>query len=208
MTSDYNDDRLRRLYARLQARRSSSDAAPATAVEEIQVLAEGTYAGADRAQKLEAVLSDPRTAAEFQFFLDLAQQQPHSRTWMKPWLAAAASVIMLVTATLVWRATQPVTNDPLRSAAADFLAAPAAGATVSATTPFVWKRIPTAESYQYELIDEQGNLVHEAVTRDTSLTLPATAPVGTDVAFRWWVTARLQAGTDSVSSPRAVTFRR
>ena len=208
MTAEFNDDRLRRLYATLLARRASSGAAPEMAVEEIHALAAGTYEGEDRAEKLEAVLSDPRTAAEFQFFLDIAQHQPRSAAHMQRWLAAAASVTILISATLVWRALQPAAPGPARSTDADFLVAPSAGASVSRAAAFVWHRVAESESYHFELIDEQGNLVHEAITRDTTQNVPATANLGSSATFRWWVTARLRAGTDNTTPPRAVTFRR
>ncbi len=208
MRTEYDDDRLRRLYASLLTRRASSGAAPDIAVELIQALADGTYEGDDRAEKLDTALRDPRTAAEFQFFLDIARQRPRSAARMQTWLAAAASVLILLSATLVWRAMQPSSPGPARGATADFLVAPPAGATISPATTFVWNRVPESESYRFELIDEQGNLVHEAITRDTSLTVPATAEFGSAATFRWWVTARLRAGTDSTSPARAVTFRR
>ena len=54
---------------------------------------------------------------------------------------------------------------------------------------FVWRPTPEAARYTFELLTADGALLHEAVTVDTTLALPATVTLTPDAEYRWLVRA-------------------
>ncbi len=204
--TETGEDRLRAAYTKLLARRARETDPPDIPVERVQALAAGEYREDDRAEQLEAVLADARTAAEFEFFRELTRQRPAPRHWLPTWLTAAAAIIVVFGAALIWRATHPVAPDVMRSAGDDFLLAPAADARITAAARFTWQRVSGAETYRLQLIDEEGMAVLDSTVTDTLLVLPAGGKVVTG-SYRWWVTARLRDGTDRSTPARHVTLQ-
>lgn len=54
---------------------------------------------------------------------------------------------------------------------------------------FLWHAVPGASRYSFELLDADGNLLHEAAVTDTSLVLPAEVPLAAGTDHRWIVRA-------------------
>jgi hypothetical protein len=164
-----DDVKLRTAYAALLERRAAAVSSPDVPIETVQALAEGRYTGSDRVELLETILSDAGTAAEFQFFMDLARERPAAPD-RRGWLAAAAIFTLSLGVAVFWQATRPPPPEPLRGDAAEILIAPAAGATAQTGASFTWRSVAGAEDYRFELIAEDGTAVHEAATTDTTLT--------------------------------------
>ena len=204
MTKRVSDEQLRGAYALLMQRRAASGLPPAIPVEEVQALAEGTYVGADRDARLDVVLSDPRTAAEFEFFLDLAREQPTARRALPRWLPVAASIVMTVGVLAVWRASvRPVGDEPLRGGATVVeLLRPAVGDAIEPGTLFSWHPVASASDYLLDVIDEEGNSLLSASTIDTTYLMPADLMLAPGMEYRWWVVARLLDGTEVRAEPR------
>ncbi len=198
-----NENDWKQVYARLLSRRSA-DSSPDVPVELVQALAEGRYAGRDRAYLLDRVLAHPDTAAEFQFFADLARERPATPTWRSSaWLAAAAAVLTLIAGGLVVRQWSLPPADVLRSQTADpQLIQPAIGARVQAGSRFVWHAFPQAVSYRFELVDEDADVVARAITRDTTFVLPPDTRLVSGRDYVWWVTALLEGGSERRANPR------
>lgn len=209
------DERLKSAYASMLARRSASHAPPDIPVETVQALAAGTYRGADRDELLDVTLADARTAAEFEFFLDLAREKPSSvtdrslplrrRSIQRPWMAAAAMLVIVVGTVGVWRAVSSPTADPLRSDES-ILIEPAANASIDASSTFVWRRVSDARDYHFELVAADGSVVHQAVTSDTTLLLPMEINIGPGT-YVWWVTTLMRDGSQNRSPSRQVLLR-
>ena len=82
--------------------------------------------------------------------------------------------------------------------------APAEEIAAGARPVFVWRAVPGAARYRFELLDVDGNLLHEAVTTDTSVVLPESVTLDADVEHRWIVRATDQLGVQLGSAVRAL----
>lgn len=206
MTRLVSDERLRKAYADVLARRTADPAVPDVPVEVIHALAEGRYDGADRNAKLEAVLAHPKTAAEFQFFLDLARERPAESVRRIPrWLQLAAALVLVAGATLLLPRAFREDREPVRGAGADVeLVIPVDRGALAPGSRVVWRPAAGAESYRIELVDADGNVVFMAEGGDTSAVLPDSTHIVADRGYQVWVTARLGDGTEVRSSPHNV----
>ncbi len=198
-----NDETLRTAYTTLRGRRAA-EAPPDIDIEIIRSLAEGTYDRNDRDALLDRVLAHPATAREFAFLAEIARARPKARTLH--WLAAAASVALVVTAGLfVRQAIRPATDVMRSSGSVPQLVSPPAEETVAAGSRFVWNRYANANAYRFEMIDAEGDLVTQASTLDTAWVLPVATTIETGASYVWWVTAVLEDGTERRARPRRVT---
>jgi hypothetical protein len=197
VTDGIDADRLRKAYARLLEARAASGNPPDFPVEEVQALAEGTHAGTDREARLDAILADPRTADEFQFFLDLARDRPAARRAPPHWLPIAASLVIATGVLGLWRTLGTGTEEPLRGLDPTVqLIAPAGGAAIEPGTVFVWHPVENASDYRLEVMDEEGNSLVSVLTIDTTYLMPVSHPPAPGIRYRWWVVARLHDGTE------------
>ncbi|HSG48513.1 MAG TPA: hypothetical protein VLA43_11910, partial [Longimicrobiales bacterium] len=131
-------------------------------------------------------------------------------------LAAAASVVLLVSAPLVWYGTAHHTGlEPaLRRSF------PGPGPTVETRLPavdgelpagtplrFVWSNAGEGSTFRLTLLDQAGNLVWTIDTGDTAATAPENLPlVGGETLF-WYVDALSPDGRSSTSGPRSFRLR-
>lgn len=121
-----------------------------------------------------------------------------------PWppLAAAATVVVLLGANLVWqRVSRPAPADPepMRSAPGVVVASAVAavapvGAVPQPPVALTWRAVAGAERYRAELLDSAGTALHAADTRDTVLLLPARLRLTPGAEYQWWVRAELRDG--------------
>ena len=84
------------------------------------------------------------------------------------------------------------------------LVTPRDGATADGGVTFVWRRIAGA-TYEVEVYSAGGALVVQRETADSALSLMAGAIPRGD--YRWWVTARLDDGTQVGSGTRRLEVR-
>jgi len=124
-----------------------------------------------------------------------------------PWLALAASVLLLVGGVTLWR-TAGLRDDVLRGGDDRVtLVAPIGTVPAAAAERLVWRAVPGATSFEIEVIDGGGAVVFGAGTPDTTATVPSgTLRLG--VEYRWRVTAVLTNGTRRPSAAAPLVISR
>ncbi|MCC7054271.1 MAG: hypothetical protein IT355_13475 [Gemmatimonadaceae bacterium] len=207
-----NDDTLRREFASLSM---PPDQQPTAG--EIVDLVDGTGDERQRLDTLDRLMATPDGAAELAMVRALRQGLAEDvgtsvpivptagrvRRWWRPAaLAAAAVVAVVVSARAIGdRDAARV----LRSADASItLVTPRDGATADGGVTFVWQRIADA-TYEVEVYSAGGVPVVQRETADSTLSLAAGAVPRGD--YRWWVTARLDDGTQVRSRTRRLGVR-
>lgn len=130
-------------------------------------------------------------------------------TWIRPprvWVPAAAAVLVALllvrpfgflgdgdhSVRMRGTDTAPMTLSPV-------------GDLTGAPDRFVWRSSPNAARYRFRLFDASARLVHESVTDDTTLVLPASL-LRDLTAGTWMVVAQDRKGAENQVSPPA-TFR-
>ncbi|MHB1224519.1 MAG: hypothetical protein ACYC2G_10840 [Gemmatimonadaceae bacterium] len=73
----------------------------------------------------------------------------------------------------------------------------------SAST-FAWRAVAGATRYEFELLDADGEPLHQSTTPDTVLTLPATVTLEPGVEYRWLVRAVTASGGQRSSPARSL----
>ena len=66
--------------------------------------------------------------------------------------------------------------------------------TLETAPEFRWAALEPGIKYQFELADESGRTLHEALVDATSFTLPATVRIGEGVIYTWKISARMSDG--------------
>lgn len=195
---------LKRLYQLALLRRGTSPR-PDLPVDVVHQLASGGYSGPDRLALLDRVLADPGLAAELDFFSELASAQSHpgrpregrplqpAGPWPRRLLALAATIAVVASTTLLWRASRPAPPDVVRGD----------GTTVTLVLPapafapgaaLAWRPVEGAASYRLEVIDAAGHSVIAAAPAETVFVVPADAVLTPGASYSWWVTAVLADG--------------
>lgn len=131
-------------------------------------------------------------------------------------LAAAASVVLLVSAPLIWYGTAHHTGlEPaLRRSF------PGPGPTVETRLPamdgelpagaplrFVWSNAGEGSTFRLTLLDQAGNLVWTIDTGDTAAAAPENLPLVAGETYFWYVDALSPDGRSSTSGPRSFRLR-
>lgn len=206
-----DDARLHQAFDRLeQARKRSAARRDDTPVETVQALAAGTYIGSDKEALLDRVLSDPHTADEFRFFMDLERSRPvqHARQpfrWSRVLLAATTlGAVALGTVLVRSGGEEPLRGgDSGEGVSAHVPVAAAPGAEVS----LAWRPVDGATGYDVEVFSVGGLSIAAGRAADTVFTVRLPAEVSTDL--QWRVSARLPDGTvrRSATQPLPVTRR-
>lgn len=197
-----NDDELQRAYLR---------AAPQSPLgehpdpERIADLVRGSGREADRLELLEHVMQCPTCRSELDLLRAASEGARAADTARFParWAALAAAAVLLigVSAVVLTRARPPVAPDVYRGQRpAIALLAPSAGATVSQPVHLTWQRIADARSYRVELLSEHGDMIAAWNTADTALAIPDSVRLTARQSYDVWVRATLGDRTD-VSSP-------
>ena len=193
---------MREIYERVLADRAARGVTNDVPVEDILAVVERRGSEEHRAAILNRLLATPDGRRE----LDLvraavrASRPPRSVRFRIP-LAIAATLAIALLGRAILR-DEP-DDDTLRSGAtpaAISLLAPQEDMVLSDSTRFTWTRVPTATSYQPELIDDSGIVVWTQTTPDTTLSLPAGITLTPGRTYRWRVLARTEAGEVSSTS--------
>ena len=121
-------------------------------------------------------------------------------------LALAASLILVVTVGQRLRSPQGADVERGTADGVTLLGPPPEIAAGTSPT-FAWKPVPGAQSYELEVLDEQGALVWGAKTSETSVTLsdPRLLPPGK--SYRWWVRTTTTSGNQRASALRSLRIR-
>jgi hypothetical protein len=163
----------------------------------------------ERMATLEHVMSCPACHREYEWLAAVdraageagAGAAPRRPWWRGAPLALAASLVAVVGAGLLFRASAGGGGEPVRGEAGDIaLVAPAAGAAVAGPATFAWHSLPQASAYVLEIQRADGGVARSDTTADTTLALPAAALPPAE--YRWWV----REVTDG-SEPRSSAFR-
>jgi hypothetical protein len=123
-------------------------------------------------------------------------------------MALAASVALVATAVLVWRAVQPDPADVIRGGSPVVtLVGPAEDAALSLPVELVWRSVGEDARYVVELLDADGAVVMTETIADTALVLSeatSSIPAGT---YTWLVVAGTRDAGQVRSTPRRLRIQ-
>lgn len=195
------DEQLRQTYARVLAERAGRG--DCVAPEDLMAIVEATLPEHERLRVLRHVGSCGTCRSELELLRTAADAGRAIGRPRVPALAAAASLVLLLSGALVWRAMSFSGGDIPRSPA-DVMQplSPAEGQVVTAPPRLVWTRVPGVQSYDIEVLDAGGTLVYRGETRDTTFTLPVDAVTASGAEYFWWVGADLPSGPHVRSAAR------
>ena len=201
-----NDERLSSIYQQIMARASAASPGTGVTPDEMLAVIERRVSAAERLRILDRVMQSEETRQDFELLRTAMAASRPARRVVPRWAMAAAAVVILTTGGLtVWRAS--LQENVLRGAESNIeLTAPHDSPAVSAPLVFAWRRVPRAVSYEIELVEASGALVHLAGVRDTSWTPPDSVHLASGVEYRWWVRATLDDGTTIEAPPRRLVL--
>ncbi|HJU73362.1 MAG TPA: hypothetical protein VJ717_06435 [Gemmatimonadaceae bacterium] len=129
-----------------------------------------------------------------------AMQVAQRRPLIQPRMWALAATFLLVVALGYWQ-LRPSGEDPNLRAGGEEITLLAPQRSVSGVQRLVWRPVPNATLYTVELRQDDGTLVLQESTSDTSLILPERVVLPRR-DFYWTVAARLADGSDVRATPR------
>ena len=209
-----NEFELRALYDRLTAERAAVPGrGTCVSPEALMSLAAGDATEDDRLTWLTHVASCADCPKE----LELARAVADAGNALvgagvrrrMPYLALAASVVLIAGAAALWQSGFFEPRDVTRGvggAGAVVLVAPAGNVSRDVAGRLVWRGVPGAVRYDVEVIEPSGALVYGAVVTDTATLVPQTS-LKPGAEYRWRVTAELANGTRVSSSAQAFRVR-
>jgi len=203
-----NDERLREVYEQILNQRPASAAGDETpSPEQMLALVEGRGSDADRLRTLDRVMSSEDTRRDFELLrAAAAAARPRKQTNWRMLAAAAGVFIMAGVGTITWQRSR-IDDNVLRGAGrAIRLAAPNDSPAASSPLVFVWHAVPGARTYEVELVEATGTLVHMTTVKDTTWVPPATTHLVPGVEYRWWVRATMPDGTTLEAPPRRLVL--
>lgn len=204
-----NDDRLRALHAELLQARAGAGREACVTPEAIEALVERTGDEPDRLATLDHVMSCPHCSREFELLRSVDRAGPQSirgARGRRP-LAIAASIAVLITATVFWQTSGDDTPAFRGDAESITLVAPLGAVDAAASLQLVWNRVPDAVRYDVEVLDTAGSPIWSLLTADTTAFVEEDAGLAVGQIYRWWVRATL-ADSRSVRSAMAEFSRR
>ena len=235
MTREHEDESLRRLHRALQEHRAAGHTPPpGPGLERVQALVEGRGSEEERLATLDAVMSTPEGAREFELLRALAANRPAGvRAWRLPRLLtpqatngtrpdivpawrrprvlaplAAAAVLVLAAVPLVLHYTTMPAPEALRDVSdVPILQSPAQETPAAQAGTFRWSAVSGARAYVLEILTASGQPLFTMHTTSTSATLPADVVIAPGVEYFWWVGAELGDGTQRRSAFRRLLVR-
>jgi hypothetical protein len=206
MGSEMNEDRLGGIYQQILARGSAASRNTGVSPEEMLAVIERRVPTPERLRILDRVMQSEEARQDFELLRAAVAASRPARIAVPRWAVAAAAVVLLATGGLVMvRAFRP--ENVLRGGESTIeLTAPHDSPAVSAPLVFAWRRVPRAVSYEIELVEASGALVHLGTVRDTSWTLPESIHLSSGIEYRWWVRATREDGTTIEAPPRRLVL--
>lgn len=194
---------LRDAYQRSLELRDGSDRTSCPDPEDILAVVEGRSPEEARLEILDHVAQCPGCRRELDLLRGLREARPPEGRRSTPWLAAAASVLVLFGAgyglSRIGGEDRPVMRGP--ESALELLS-PAEGVADPGEIHFLWHSEPGAYEYVLEIVDGEGRSLLERVLTDTAVVMDLEDLPSRDESLQWWVRARLQDGTQRVSEAR------
>jgi hypothetical protein len=206
-----NDERLKALYAEVLARRDPGDRAACGPAEQLVALVERRGPDEARLATLDHAMACPRCRAELELLRGIAEAEARHRRWVRPALAAAASiaVIALSGTVLVRVLGRPATGPDVLRGPGDtiVLAAPAAAAATAWPTALAWHPPQPGLTYRVEILGPDGAVAWSGTTADTTVVPPPTVALVPGTTYRWWVRTTLPDGSEAAATPRTLTIQ-
>ena len=203
-----SDDRLREIYRQVLSGRIPGVRAGCVEPERLMSLIDRTGPEDERLRTLDHVMACPTCREEFEMIRAVAVAGRPAAWRVSPALAAAAMVVLLVGAGLIWRSSVGQ-KDVFRGTTSEVtLLTPSGDVATGAARRFAWR--PTTESVTYlmEVLDPEGSPVYTATTRDTAVVLPDSVSFSPGAEYRWWVRATLADGSVKSATPLPFVVRR
>ena len=180
-------------------------------VDDVAAYADRGLATAERARVEEHLAACAECRAEVVAVRRLTRSFAARRRWVMAPLAAAAAVLVLVVAP--WQRLGQHGDPPplLREPAVKATVAPtpiAPGGRVGTLPALTWSSVPRADRYQVTLFDQNGSVVWETHTADTTVVVPATVSLVPGVPQYWKVAARTELGRWAASDLTSFTLSR
>jgi len=200
-----NHTRLRELYAGLIAGRDPSNRNACVSPEQMSAVVERTSPEAERLALLDHITSCKACLEEFELLRALHVAAPKVRPAQRPrrWMALAASVALVATAALVWRAVWPGPPDVVRGVSQMVsLVSPTEDAVVGLPVELVWRSVEGETRYVVEVLDADGAVAFTEMTADTTLLVPAATPSLSVGTYAWLVVAETRDAGQIRSTPR------
>jgi hypothetical protein len=204
-----NDDTLRQAYARHVAGRAPDRRDSCPSPEALLAVVERTGPEPDRLATLDHAMSCASCGRELELLRVAAAAGEGSaartrRFIQGPARFAAAAAILVAFATIATVTLRRNDGSILRGG--DIALVSPVGIVVQVPVLLTWRRSPDATIYEVEVLSPAGDSAFAAVTRDTSLVLPAAATTAAG-EYVWLVRARLTDGGQATSAPRRFTLR-
>jgi hypothetical protein len=197
-----NDEELRREYKRSPR---IAPPGPHPGPEQLEKIVNGEGSEAERLALLEHVLRCPTCGPELDLLRAAAEgsRAAERRMPVTRWLALAAAALLIIgvgSLTLHGRRVTPSADVLRGKSEAISLIEPFAGASIARPVHLTWHRLDGATSYRVELLSTGGELIGSWNTPDTTLAIPNSARVSSNVSYDAWVRATLADRTE-VGSP-------
>src|SRR5262249_24674802 len=210
-----SDDALREAYQRALDARRVSGREPCASPEAMLSLLRQEGTEEQRLETLDHVMSCGACQPEFELLRSIEQAGSAAATTERPRpaflrgprriavpLALAASLLLVLVGQ---KLRSPGGPDVERGDGNGVtLLEPPTEIAPGISPTFAWKPVPGAESYELEVLDEKGNLVMGARTRQTSVTLSDPLLTTPGKSFRWWVRATTPSGPQRASAVRSL----
>jgi hypothetical protein len=197
-----NDEELRREYQRSP---KVAPPGPHPEPEQLEKIVNGEGSEAERLSLLEHVLRCPTCGPELDLLRTAAEGSRAAERRMPAtrWLAFAAAALLLIgigSLTLHGRRLTPPADVLRGNAQSISLIEPSTGASIAGPVHLAWHRLDGATTYRVELLSTGGELIGSWNTPDTTLAIPDSSRVSSNVSYDAWVRATLADRTE-VSSP-------
>jgi hypothetical protein len=205
------DARLRELYQRALAERGGPDRERCVAPEAMVAVIRRESPEERRLETLDHVMGCRACRSEFDLLRAIEQAgaeiaPPARRNWgaMAP-IALAAALVLVVTGALLRTRRGPDVERGAPPAVA--LLAPAPEIDAGSPVTFTWQPVAGALRYELELLDEQGTVVFDETTEQTSATMRDMGRLVPGSTYRWWVRAVTAAAEPRASAMRSLRIR-
>ena len=204
--TEMNDPELQAAYREILRDRPAGRAS-CPPVEAIGAIVERRGAEMERLATLDHVMNCGACQAEFDLIQATAAGQPLPARRYSTSLAAAASIALLVSAAMLFRAVKARDggDETMRGASDAIELVTPRGETGSRPVSFVWRAVPGVVRYGLEVFNAAGDPVYTTEVRDTAAVLPGDTRLVAGETYHWWVLVRTSEGAEVRSRP--VTFK-
>jgi hypothetical protein len=204
-TPPQSTQELREAYQRSLRLRDVPDRTSCPDPEAILAVVEGRSPEDARLETLDHAMQCLGCRRELDLLRALRGATPSEGTRRAPWLAAAASVVLLLGVGYGLSRMGEDGGPVMRGAESALeLLAPGEQAVPPGDIHFIWSSLPGAFEYVIEIMDGEGRTLLTRALPDTALVLDAEQLPSWNGLLLWWVRARLQDGNERASETRAL----